>query len=54
MLGNLLGRPLLHWYYKRMNKKNEAIRAAPGYRKSDKQEFLDLTDKENSEFVYTI
>jgi len=42
------------WYYRRMNKKNEAIRAAPGYTKLDKQEFLDLTDRENPEFVYTI
>jgi ACS family allantoate permease-like MFS transporter len=42
------------WYYKRLNKKNEATRAAPGYRKLDKQEFLDLTDRENHEFVYTI
>jgi len=44
----------IYWYYRRMNKKNEEIRAAPGYRKLDKQEFLDLTDKENHEFVYTL
>ncbi|ESZ89986.1 MFS allantoate transporter [Sclerotinia borealis F-4128] len=44
----------ISWYYNRMNKKNEAIRAAPGYRKLDKQEFLDLTDKENHEFVYSL
>ena len=37
-----------------MNAKNERIRAEPGYRKLDKQEFLDLTDKENHEFVYTL
>ncbi|APA13330.1 hypothetical protein sscle_11g081000 [Sclerotinia sclerotiorum 1980 UF-70] len=42
------------WYYNKMNKKNEAIRATPGYRKLDKQEFLDLTDKENHEFVYAL
>jgi ACS family allantoate permease-like MFS transporter len=42
------------WYYRRLNKKNEAVRAAPGYKKLDKQEFLDLTDRENPEFVYTI
>jgi ACS family allantoate permease-like MFS transporter len=42
------------WYYKHLNKKNAAIRAAPGYRKLDKQEFLDLTDRENHEFVYTL
>lgn len=44
----------IYWYYRRMNKKNEVVRAGPGYRKLDKQEFLDLTDKENPEFVYTL
>jgi ACS family allantoate permease-like MFS transporter len=44
----------ISWYYRRQNKKNEAIRAAPGYRKLDKQEFFDLTDRENHEFVYTL
>jgi MFS transporter, ACS family, allantoate permease len=42
------------WYYRRMNKKNEGIRMEPGYTKLDKQEFLDLTDRENPEFVYTL
>ncbi len=42
------------WYYQRQNMKNEAVRAAPGYRKLEKQEFLDLTDKENPEFIYTL
>lgn len=44
----------IHWYYARQNKKNEALRAQPGYTKLEKQEFLDLTDKENPEFVYTL
>jgi ACS family allantoate permease-like MFS transporter len=44
----------IFWYFRRMNKKNEAVRAKPGYTKLDKQEFLDLTDKENPEFVYTL
>jgi ACS family allantoate permease-like MFS transporter len=44
----------IYWYYRRQNKKNDAVRAAPGYRKLDKQEFLDLTDRENHEFVYTL
>lgn len=44
----------IYWYYRRMNKKNAEVRAKPGYRKLDKQEFLDLTDKENHEFVYTL
>jgi len=44
----------INWYYKRMNKKNAEVRTRPGYRKLDKQEFLDLTDRENPEFVYTL
>ncbi|KAH9212068.1 MFS allantoate transporter-like protein [Leptodontidium sp. 2 PMI_412] len=44
----------IHWYYVRRNKMNEGVRAQPGYRKLDKQEFLDLTDRENPEFVYTL
>ncbi|KAE9373049.1 MFS allantoate transporter-like protein [Stipitochalara longipes BDJ] len=42
------------WYYRRMNRRNEARRMEPGYAKLDKQEFLDLTDRENPEFVYTL
>jgi ACS family allantoate permease-like MFS transporter len=45
---------LIHFYYKKMNKKNALARTALGYKKLDKQEFLDLTDKENPEFVYTL
>jgi len=45
---------LIFFYYKWLNRKNAAIRALPGYKKLDKQEFLDLTDKENKEFVYTV
>ena len=44
----------IHWYYVKRNKKNAGVRAQPGYRKLDKQEFLDLTDRENPEFVYTL
>jgi ACS family allantoate permease-like MFS transporter len=44
----------ISWYYKRINKRNEGIGLEPGYTKLDKQEFLDLTDKENPEFVYTL
>jgi len=42
------------WYYREMNKKSAAVRAQAGYQKLDKQEFLDLTDRENTEFIYTI
>ena len=44
----------IYWYYRRMNRRNEEVRRRPGYRKVDKQEFLDLTDRENHEFVYTL
>jgi ACS family allantoate permease-like MFS transporter len=44
----------IYWYYRKMNKKNAAIRAAPGYKKLERQEFLDLTDRENHEFVYAL
>jgi len=50
----ILDLAFIYIYYRRMNKKNAALRAKPGYRKLDKQEFLDLTDKENPEFVYTV
>jgi len=42
------------WYCRRQNKKKEAIRAHHHYRKLEAQEFLDLTDRENPEFVYTL
>ncbi|TAQ86098.1 hypothetical protein B7494_g5574 [Chlorociboria aeruginascens] len=44
----------IFWHYRRMNQKNAILRAAPGYKIIDKQEFLDLTDRENPEFVYTL
>lgn len=44
----------IYWYYVRMNKKNAVVRAEPGYVALEKQEFLDLSDRENSEFVYTL
>lgn len=42
------------WYARRQNKKKALIRAAPGYVKLENQEFLDLTDRENPEFVYSL
>ncbi|KAF2157836.1 MFS general substrate transporter [Myriangium duriaei CBS 260.36] len=44
----------IHWYSVRMNKKKAAHRAQPGYVKRRNVEWLDLTDKENHEFVYTL
>ncbi|ETN45003.1 uncharacterized protein HMPREF1541_09879 [Cyphellophora europaea CBS 101466] len=42
------------WYCKRQNRKKAAIRAEPGYTKQENSEWLDLTDRENPEFTYTI
>ena len=42
------------WYCQRQNKKKAAVRAQPSYTKLENQEWLDLTDKENPEFVYTL
>ncbi|KAI1762030.1 MFS general substrate transporter [Hypoxylon sp. FL1150] len=39
---------------RRQNKVKAAIRASPGYAKVDGQEFLDLTDRENPEFIYSL
>lgn len=44
----------IYWYCKHQNKKKAAIRASPDYMKLENQEWLDLTDKENPEFVYTL
>ncbi|KAF2240807.1 membrane transporter [Trematosphaeria pertusa] len=50
-LGILL---FIHVYCVMQNKKKVNIRAAPEYVKLDNQEWLDLTDKENPEFIYTL
>jgi ACS family allantoate permease-like MFS transporter len=44
------------WYCKRQKAKKakKAIREMPGYKKLERQEFLDLTDRENPEFVYSL
>ena len=42
------------WYCRRQNTKKALSRSQPGYRKLENQEWLDLTDKENPEFVYTL
>ncbi len=44
----------IHFYCKAQNKKKEGIRADPGYSKLNNNEFMDLTDRENPEFVYTL
>ncbi|OTB16637.1 hypothetical protein K445DRAFT_316915 [Daldinia sp. EC12] len=39
---------------RRQNEIKAAVRASPGYSKVDGQEFLDLTDRENPEFIYSL
>lgn len=41
-------------YSKWQNSKKARLRAEPHYVKLQNQEFLDLTDRENPEFVYTL
>ncbi|KAL8735285.1 MAG: hypothetical protein Q9181_002860 [Wetmoreana brouardii] len=50
-LGDVL---FIYWYYRQQNKKKAAIRVQPDYTKLENQEWLDLTDRENPEFVYTL
>ncbi|OJJ45187.1 hypothetical protein ASPZODRAFT_69492 [Penicilliopsis zonata CBS 506.65] len=46
---------LFIWYwFRRMNAKKAAIRADPSYVKPENSEWLDLTDGENPEFLYTL
>ena len=42
------------WYCRHQNRKKAAVRAQPEYRKLENQEWLDLTDKENPEFIYAL
>ncbi|KAK7922962.1 major facilitator superfamily domain-containing protein [Apiospora marii] len=44
----------IYLWCKRENKKKAVIRAAPGYEKLQGQEFMDLTDRENPEFIYSV
>lgn len=49
---SLLDLFLIYWWCRRQNKKKAEARAHPGYVKIEGQEFYDLTDLENPEFVY--
>lgn len=44
----------IHFWYARQNKVKARKRLEPGYIKLENQEWLDLTDKENLEFEYTL
>ncbi|QGA18042.1 hypothetical protein EYB26_005720 [Talaromyces marneffei] len=50
----LIDLAFIWWWYARQNKKKAMIRASEGYAKLENQEWLDLTDGENAEFVYTL
>ncbi|KAF9893420.1 hypothetical protein FE257_010732 [Aspergillus nanangensis] len=42
------------WWYKKENAKKVLARARPDYMRMENQEWLDLTDRENHEFVYAL
>lgn len=44
----------IYWYCRYQNRKKAEVRAQPGYVKLENQEWLDLTDRENPEFTYTL
>lgn len=50
----LLDLLFIYSYCVRQNEKKAKIRAEPDYVKLENQEWLDLTDKENPEFIYTL
>ncbi|KAI1179163.1 major facilitator superfamily transporter allantoate [Nemania sp. FL0916] len=50
----LLAQLSIYFWCRRQNAIKASIRAAPGYTKIDGQEFMDLTDRENPEFIYSL
>ncbi|KAI1618081.1 MFS transporter [Exophiala viscosa] len=50
----LIDLAFIWWYCNRQNKIKALIRQEPGYVKLENQEWLDLTDKENPEFTYSL
>ncbi|GAW25287.1 putative MFS allantoate transporter [Rosellinia necatrix] len=44
----------IYFWCRRQNTIKAAVRDAPGYTKTEGQEFMDLTDRENPEFVYAL
>ncbi|KAI1283994.1 major facilitator superfamily transporter allantoate [Xylaria sp. FL0933] len=44
----------IYFWCRRQNTINASVRAAPGYTKVEGQEFMDLTDRENPEFIYAL
>lgn len=50
----LVDMAFIYLYCRYQNKLKRNIRAQPDYVKLENQEFLDLTDRENPEFEYTL
>lgn len=44
----------IYFWCRRENARKAAIRAEPGYSRVEGQEFFDLTDRENPEFIYSL
>lgn len=44
----------VYWWYVKENRRKEEIRSRPDYVRLQNQGFLDLTDRENMDFVYAI
>ena len=45
---------LIEIFCRWQNRKKRRVREQPGYKKLENQEFLDLTDRENPEFEYSV
>jgi ACS family allantoate permease-like MFS transporter len=43
---------LIWWWYRRQNKSKSGVKSGVGYSKVEGMEFMDLTDRENPEFLY--
>ncbi|KAL6249009.1 Allantoate permease [Rhinocladiella similis] len=50
----LIDLAFIWWYCRRQNKLKAKLRSEPGYVKLENQEWLDLTDRENPEFTYSL
>lgn len=51
---SLLDVGFIYWWCRYQNKKKAEVRAQHGYVKIEGQEFYDLTDRENPEFIYSL
>ena len=51
---SLLDLGFIYWWCRRQNRLKESMRAEPTYIRLQNQQFMDLTDQENLEFIYTL